>query len=154
MFVPHAILHMVLVWLQPTLSLSPPHFHAHRRLCSTHAFAPAVLPASNARLPISTCWRGVLILQDPTDCPKDPTSSTMSSPLYAACFYRDLGSHLTASHGLLAQRTKVREDGDNSGRSSRPMGGWSGDWPHRVCSREQGTGVGVAEAARRWREGM
>ena len=137
MFMPHAILDMALVWLQPTLSLSSPHFQAHLRLCSTHAFAPAVLLASNARHPISTCWRGVLLPQDPEDFPEDPTSSTMSSPLYAACFCRHLGSHLTAPLPMPCSRSAPK-----SGRMGTTVGDPPARWEAGVGTGHTGSALG------------
>ena len=81
------------------------------------------------------------------------TPSTVSLRLYAVYFSKDLGSHLTPPPALLPQGTKVREDGDNSRRPPCLRGGRSGDWPHRVCSGEQGMGMGGPKAALRWREG-
>ena len=99
---------MALFWLHPTPFPGLPHTCQHPCL----AFAPAVLPALDTHLPIPKSED--LILQDPKEFPKDPTPSTMSLPLYAVYFSKDLGSHLTPPPALLPQGTKVREDGDNN----------------------------------------
>ena len=138
---------MALFWVHPTPFPGLPHTWQHPCL----AFAPAVLPALDTHLPIPKSED--LILQDPKEFPKDPTPSTMSLPLYAVYFSKDLGSHLTPPPALLPQGTKVREDGDNNRRPPCPRGGRSRDWPHRVCSGEQGMGMGGPEAVLRWREG-
>ena len=63
-FIPHATLDMALLWLHPTPFPGSPHTWQHPCL----AFAPAVLPALDARLPISKSPS----FRTPENSPKTP----------------------------------------------------------------------------------
>lgn len=129
-FIPHATPDMALLWLHPTPFPGSPHTWQHPCL----AFAPAVLPALDAHLPSPN-----LHPSDPREFPKTPPC-TVSLPLYAVH-----SKDLFAFTPPLPCSPRVPKSGRMGttvgGRPARGEAG-GGDWPHRVCCREQGMGMG------------